>query len=176
MGVMQSIKRRKSVRAYDVKKPVTQNDLDQILEAARLAPSARNLQDWKFLVIKDKKMLKDLVPACKEQKFVAQADCVVVSCSDATDYIMTCGQQAYTVDISIAVTHMCLMAAELGIGSCWLGAFFENDVKKLLGVPDKFRVVALLTLGYPDGKDLSNVVTTTRKDLKEIVRYDKWDF
>jgi len=64
----------------------------------------------------------------------------------------------------------------LGIGSCWLGAFYEDRVKGLLNIPSEYRVVALLTLGYPAGRPLSQIVTTNRKELKEIVCYDKWSF
>ncbi len=176
MGVLDVIKLRKSVRVYSKDKEIKDEDLKKILESARLAPSAKNIQDWKFVVVRDKNVLKKLVPACKDQKFVGECSCVIAACSDETEYLMTCGQPAYTVDISIAVAHMELMAAEIGIGSCWLGAFYEDRVKKELGVPSNARVVALLTLGYPDGKDLSEIVTTTRKDIKEIVCYDKWSF
>jgi len=68
-----------------------------------------------------------------------------------------------------------LMAAELGIGSCWLGAFYEDKVKELLGIPANVRIVNMLTLGHP-AKELKGIVTTNRKDLKDIVRYDKWLF
>jgi len=175
MGVMEAIKIRKSVRSYDKGHKVSDTDLLKILEAGRLAPSAKNIQDWRFVVIKDKALLTKLVPACKDQQFVAEGSVVIAGCSGATDYIMTCGQQAYTVDLSIALEHMALMAAELGIGSCWIGAFYEDRVKELLHVPKDVRIVDLLVLGYPD-KELSKIVTTTRKDMKEIVCYDKWKF
>ncbi len=176
MSVLDVIKLRKSVRAYRQDKDLSTEDLAKILESARLAPSARNLQEWKFVVVKNKETLKDLVPACKDQKFVGTCSCAVVACSADTDYIMSCGQPAYTVDLSIAVSHMTLMAAELGIGSCWLGAFYEDKVKAVLEIPSKVRVVAILTLGYPAGKELSEIVTTPRKPIEELVRYDKWTF
>ncbi|HOW17176.1 MAG TPA: nitroreductase family protein [bacterium] len=176
MSVLDVIKLRKSVRAYDKEKQVSDESLLKILEAARLAPSAKNVQEWKFMVVKDRKILKDLVPACKEQKFVGDCSCVIAACSNETEYVMTCGQAAYVVDLSIAVAHMSLVAAELGIGSCWLGAFHEDRVKGVLNIPSEYRVVALLTLGYPAGRPLSQIVTTNRKELKEIVCYDKWSF
>ena len=176
MGILDVIKLRKSVRAYSKDKEIKEEDLKKILESARLAPSAKNVQEWKFVVVRDKNTLKKLVPACKDQKFVGECSCAIAACSGETEYFMTCGQPAYTVDLSIAVAHMGLMAAELGIGSCWLGAFYEDKVKDVLGVPSNVRVVALLTLGYPDGKNLSEIVTTTRKNIKEIVCYDKWSF
>lgn len=175
-SVLDVIKIRKSVRAYSKDKDVSDEDLEKILEGARLAPSAKNFQEWKFVVVRDKSILKELVPACKDQQFVADSSCVVAACTAETDHIMTCGQHAYTVDLSIAVAHMELVAAEFGIGSCWLGAFYEDKVREVLGVPSNVRIVALLTLGYPAGKDLCDIKTTARKSMKEIVSYNKWGF
>ncbi len=175
-SVLDIIKLRKSVRAYEKDKNISDKDLNTILEGARFSQSAKNIQDWKLLVVKERETFRQLVPACKDQSFIADASCVIAACSADTDYLMTCGQPAYTVDVSIAVSNMSLVAAELGIGSCWLGAFFEDRVKEVLGIPSKVRVVAILVLGYPAGKKLSEVVTTTRKDVKEIVSYDKWGF
>ncbi|MFH1224108.1 MAG: nitroreductase family protein [Pseudomonadota bacterium] len=175
MGLMDVIKGRKSVRAYNKNKNISEENLTKILEAGRLAPSAKNIQGWKFIVVRDKKLLSELVPACKDQKFIADSYAVVAGCSDITDYVMTCGQPAYTVDLAIALEHMALMAAELGIGSCWIGAFYEDKVKQILNVPANVRIVSLLVLGYSE-KELSKMVTTTRKELKEVVCYDKWSF
>ena len=149
MDFMDLVKLRKSVRAYAPERELDAKTLNQILDAGRFAPSAKNLQEWKFIVVKDKNTLSKLVPACKDQKFIAEASVLIAGCSDNTDYLMTCGQPAYTVDLAIALEHMALMAAELGIGSCWIGAFYENRVKEILDIPANVRVVNLLTLGYP---------------------------
>ena len=175
MSIMDVMKLRKSVRAFNAEKKISDADLTKILEAGRIAPSAKNLQEWKFLVVKDRSLLKQLVPACKDQRPVGEASAVIVGCSDMTDYIMTCGQPSYTVDLAISLEHMVLMAAELGIGTCWIGAFYEDRVKEILNIPAKVRIVNMLTLGYP-AQDLKTIVTTTRKELKEIVCYDKWSF
>ena len=161
MGFMDLVKLRKSVRAYVPGQELDTHALTKILEAARFAPSAKNLQEWKFIVVRDKSTLAKLVPACKDQKFIAEVSAVIVGCSDNTDYVMTCGQPAYTVDLAIALEHMALMAADLGIGSCWIGAFYEDRVKEILNIPAKVRVVNLLTLGHP-AQELSKIVTTTR--------------
>lgn len=175
MGFMDLVKLRKSVRAYVPGQEIDAKTLNKILDAARFAPSAKNIQDWKFIVVRDKNTLSEFVPVCKDQKFVSQAAAIIVGCSDYTDYIMTCGQPAYTVNLAIALEHMALMAAELGVGSCWLGAFYEDKVKEMLGVPANVRVVNMLALGYP-AQDLSKIVTTTRKDVDEMVCYDRWTF
>jgi len=175
MEFMELVKLRKSVRSYKKGHGIDARTLNTILDAARLAPSAKNLQEWKFVIVKDRALLSALVPACKDQKFIADAAAVVIGCSDATDYIMTCGQHTYPIDLAISLEHMALMAAELGIGSCWIGAFYEDKVKDLLDIPAHVRVVNLLVLGYPE-QELSKIVTTTRKDIDEITCYDKWSF
>jgi len=172
---MDLVKLRKSVRAFVPGKEIDTKTLNKILDAARLAPSAKNLQEWKFIVVRDKNTLSKLVPACKGQGFVGESAVLIAGCADKTDYTMTCGQYAYTVDLAISLEHMVLMAAELGIGSCWIGAFYEDKVKEILGIPSNVRIVNMLILGYPT-HDLSKIVTTTRKELDEIVCYDKWTF
>jgi nitroreductase len=142
MSFIELVRLRKSVRVYDKDRRIDNNELKKILEAGRLAPSAKNLQEWKFLVVKDRGLLEKLIPACKEQSFVGDASCVIVACADKTDYVMTCGQPAYVVDLAISIEHMALMAAELGIGSCWIGAFYEEKVKDLLDIPELVRVVS----------------------------------
>jgi len=175
MSFIDLVKLRKSVRAYDKSRLLADDELKKILEAGRLAPSAKNLQEWKFVVVKDKAILEKMVPACKDQAFIADGSCVLVGCSDKTDYIMTCGQQAYTVDLAISIEHMALMAAELGVGSCWIGAFYEDKVRDLLDIPEDVRIVNLLVLGYPK-RDLKEISGPGRKGLEEIVCYNVWNF
>ena len=167
--VLEAIRKRQSVRSYQDKE-IPQEILQQILEAGRLAPSAKNTQSWKFIVVKDKDLRKKLVSACKNQKFVGEAPVVIAGCGTCPDYIMTCGEHAYSIDLAIALDHMSLEAASLGLGSCWIGAFYQDQVKEILGVPEGVRVVNLLTLGYPEKLGLK----TRRKPLSEIVCYDKY--
>jgi nitroreductase len=161
--------KRRSIRAYE-KKPVEDEKLHQVLKAARRAPSANNMQEWKFVVVRDKLKIEKLTYACKQQSFVNEAPVIIVACAVKSDYIMTCGQYAYTIDLSIAMTHMMLAATALDLGTCWLGAFFEDKVKKILKIPDDIRVVGILTLGYPRFQPQE----TNRKQLGEIVSFDKW--
>jgi len=174
MSVMDVIKLRKSVRSY-ADAPLEDEALGQILEAGRLAPSARNLQEWRFVVVRDKELLTKLVPACKDQKFVGEAGAVIVACSDLTEYQMSCGQLAYPIDLAIAVDHMSLAAAELGVGSCWIGAFYEDKVKELLSIPENVRAAIILVVGRPS-TPLDEIEPKPRKALEEIVRYDAWGF
>ena len=170
MDVMEAIKKRYSVRSYQDRAVETEK-LDSILEAARLAPSASNRQEWRFVVVQDKGIRQRLMQAAKDQAFVGQAPVVVVACAKTDSHVMTCGQQCYPIDVAIAIEHMALKATEEGLGTCWIGAFYEDKVKEILGIPKDIRVVALLTLGYPvklrpNPKD--------RLRLKEIVMYEGW--
>ena len=169
MDVMEAIKKRYSVRSYQDRAVETEK-LD-ILEAARLAPSASNRQEWRFVVVQDKGIRQRLMQAAKDQAFVGQAPVVIAACAKTDSHIMTCGQQCYPIDVAIAVEHMALKATEEGLGTCWVGAFYEDKVKEILGIPQDIRVVALLVLGYPvklrpNPKD--------RLRLKEIVMYERW--
>ena len=167
--VLEAIKKRQSVRSYQ-NKEIPEDVLRQVLEAGRLAPSANNKQHWKFIVVKDEDLRKKLVPACKNQKFVEEAPVVIAGCGTDPDYVMTCGEHSYSIDLAIALDHISLEAASLGLGTCWIGAFYQDQVKEILGVPEGVRVVNLLTLGYP--KELGP--KTGRKPLSEIVCYNKY--
>jgi len=170
MDVMEAIKKRYSVRSYkDI--PVEEEKLLSILEAARLSPSANNKQEWRFIVVRDKKTIEKLSKASKNQIFIKEAPVVIVCCAKTDNHIMTCGQLCYPIDVAIAIEHMVLKATEEGLGTCWIGAFYEEEVKKILNIPKEIRVVELLTLGYP--KD-SPPVSKNRLPLNEIVMYEKW--
>jgi nitroreductase len=125
MNVMDAVRVRRSIRAYQ-DRPVEDEKLLKVLEAGRLAPSARNLQDWKFIVVRDENKRQRLSVMAMDQSFVAQAPVVIVACGTDTKYIMTCGLYTYPIDVAIAVDHMSLEAADLGLGTCWVGAFYED--------------------------------------------------
>lgn len=167
--VLEAIKKRQSVRSYR-EKEIPEEVLQQILEAGRLAPSASNQQGWKFIVVKEENLRKKLVPTCKNQKFVGEAPVVIAGCATNPDHIMSNGEHSYPIDLAIALDHMSLEAASLGLGTCWIGAFYQDQVKEILGVPEDVRVVALMPVGYP--KELGS--KTGRKPLSEIVCYDKY--
>ncbi|NYT02093.1 MAG: nitroreductase [Methanosarcinales archaeon] len=169
MEVTQAIRDRRSVRNFQ-SRAVEEDKLRMVLEAGRLAPSARNLQNWKFIVVRDQETRNKLAEAAKGQSFVAQAPVVIAACGTKADYVMTCGQAAYSIDVAIAVDHMTLQAVELGLGTCWIGAFYEDQVKEILGVPTEVRVVALLPLGYP----AESTPPTRRKTLEEVTCEERW--
>ena len=169
MNVIEAIKARRSVRSYQ-ERAVEPQKLDQILEAARLAPSASNQQDWKFIVIQDAGTRQALVKACHDQAFIAQAPVVIAACSTNPDRVMASGQSAAAVDLAIAVDHMTLAAVELGLGTCWIGAFDAPAVAKLLDVPADAVVVHVLPLGYPAKTSSAR----PRKAASEVVCQEKF--
>ena len=148
MDIMEAIKARCSVRSYQ-ERPVEEEKLKGILEAARLAPSASNRQEWRFVVVQDKEKRQCLMKAAKNQLFVGEAPIIIACCAETDNHLMTCGQLCYPIDIAIAIEHMALKATEEGLGTCWIGAFYEEQVKDILDIPKGIRVVQLLTLGYP---------------------------
>lgn len=168
MDLFDAIVKRRSIRKY-INKPLPESALSKILEAGRLANSARNRQEWAFIAVTDDELKEKLVPACRDQDFVAESGALIVGCA-TNEYTMRCGQPAHVVDTSIALDHMQLAASALGLGTCWLGAFYQDKVKEILDIPDNISVIGILTVGIPDetGRDKK------RKPIEEIVYYNKW--
>jgi nitroreductase len=140
------------------------------LEAGRLAPSAGNLQEWKFVVVSDKGTREKLAKTSTAERFIREAPVTIIACATITDHVMECGQLAYPIDVAIAVDHITLKAVEDGLGTCWIGGFDEEEVKKILGIPDNIRIVTLLTIGYP--KYVPG--PRKRKRMEEIVAHEEW--
>lgn len=171
MSILEQIKKRYSVRSYQ-DRPVEKKKLDSVLEAARLAPSAKNFQEWRFVVVQNAETRKRMVPAANNQVFVGQAPVIIACCATNCDHVMRCGQLSYPIDLAIAIDHMTLQAVEEGLGTCWVGSFFEDQVKNVLGIPKDVRVVELLVLGYP----ADHLHPKNRNPVESIVSYDKWAF
>jgi nitroreductase len=167
--VLNSIKKRFSVRKFTVQK-IEQEKMDEVLEAARMAPSARNIQPWKFVVITDAEKREKLTEVCKGQTFVSQATATIAVCVNNLDYKMTCGFRGAVIDAAIAGEHIALQAAELGLGSCWIGAFHQDKLRQLIDLPAEYEAVALLPIGYPD----KNKGNRNLKDKQEVVSYNSF--
>jgi len=170
MDVHEAIRTRKSVRAWR-EAPIEEDKLQRVLEAARLAPSARNLQEWRFVVVSDPDLRRRVGIDAAGQEFVAQAPVVIACCAESDGRLMRCGQQAYPIDVAIAIDHLTLAAAAEGLGTCWIGSFDEGRVRELLGIPPAVRVVQLLALGYPLDP---SPVEKHRLSLSEIVHRERW--
>lgn len=169
MNIYEAIEKRRSVRAYQ-DEPVPEESLKKILEAGRLAPSAHNAQEYKFVVVKDAQKRKQLAKAASDQRFIAEAPVIIGAVSLNPEHLMSSGVPAYGVDLGIALDHMTLAAVEEGLGTCWIGAFSQDEVKKILKIPESYKVVALLPLGVP--YDRPGV--KSRKSLKELVCYEEF--
>jgi len=170
MDVMDAIKRRKSVRSY-LARPVEDEKLNAVMEAARFAPSASNRQEWRFVIVRELENRKRLAAAAGGQTFVGEASVLIVACAETDGHVMRCGQLCYPIDVAIALDHLSLAAAELGLGSCWIGLFDEKKVKEILRIPDEIRVVELMPLGYPSDP---STVAKKRLPLDRIVKYEHW--
>ncbi|MBN2072847.1 MAG: nitroreductase family protein [Actinobacteria bacterium] len=168
---MDLVEKRKSIRSY---KPdeVEEEKLNYILQAFRRAPSAKNLQPWKLVVVKNKSMINDLAIACNNQMFLAEAPIIIAVCAkeDEAYGVMGGYMSSYPIDIGIALEHLILAAAEQGLGTCWIGAFKEKLVKDILKIPENVRVAALTPVGYPAGEGSAR----GRKPLSEIVSYERY--
>ncbi|MEM2865914.1 MAG: nitroreductase family protein [Candidatus Hadarchaeales archaeon] len=167
MDVYSAIRERRSVRAYRPD-PVPEEALRRMLEAARLAPSAKNLQPWKLVVVRDPERRKKLAEAAHGQSFVAEAPVVIAAVALDPERVMRCGVPSYAVDVAIVVDHLTLAAVQEGLGTCWIGSFSQEEARKVLGVPEKYMVVALLPVGYPADEPLPK----WRKELDELVCHE----
>lgn len=171
MDYYELIRTRRSVRNF-AQRPVEEDKLMRVLDAARVAPSGKNAQAWKFIVVKEQELKEQIVKASKGQKFLAEADCIIVCAVNETEVYQKQGNYmtSFALDGAIALDHLILAAHSEGLGTCWIGAFFEDQVKEILQIPDPYRVVAMTPLGYPAGeqRDLG------RKALDEIVAFNGW--
>ena len=169
MEIIEAIRSRRSIRKYQ-DRAIEPERLMRVLDAGRIAPSAKNLQDWKFIVVRDGEKRRRLAEAAMGQAQVAAAPVVIAACATKPDNIMPCGQLCYPIDLAIALDHMSLAAVAEGLGTCWIGAFYEDRVKEILGIPAGVRVTSMLTLGYP----AESPAARPRKKQEEIVVYDGW--
>jgi nitroreductase len=170
MNVLDAIKTRKSVRSY-LDKPVEDDKLNTILNAGRLAPSASNRQEWRFVIVRDPTIRERIAEAANGQTFVGEAPVIIIACAETNEHVMACGQLCYPINVAIALDHISLAAVELGLGTCWIGAFDEHKVKEILGIPKEIRVVELMPLGYPSNP---SPVEKNRLPIDMIVKYDRW--
>ncbi len=172
MDIGKCIKKRRSCRAYVDKKVPDEIVLD-ILDGARLAPSAGNIQSWKFIIVTSDKMKEKLSKACMDQTWMADAPVFVVVCNDrkkVLDHYEGKGEKYGVQHAAIATTFILLKAAEHGLGSCWVGGFDEDEIAKILSIPDSVDPEVIITLGYPKNYN----VAEEKYDLKDLVYFGKY--
>lgn len=183
MDVFKAIKWRRSVRKFS-EQQIERAKVLQILEASRLAPSSSNRQAWHFVVVDDKAIIEqipDTVPVGTQRivNFVRKAPIVIAGCytKAVTHYIaQLAGHENHLVDVSIAMAQMTLAATELGIGTCWIGWYRESRLRRLLKLPRRYKIVALLVLGYPaepsTEESIAGIPARPRKALADIVSHN----
>ena len=160
---------RYSVRAYKPD-PVSDKELEGVLDAARLAPTAANRQAFQLIVIHTAGREKELKRIYGRDWFV-QAPLVICACGmPGKNWVRSDGKNYNDVDVAIVMDHLILAAANLGLGTCWIGAFDPSAAREVLGLPTDVEPVAFTPLGYPADEPRAKV----RKALPELVRYEKW--
>jgi nitroreductase len=168
MDLLEVIKKRRSIRTYK-KQDLPQGAIEKLLEAARWAPSAGNVQPWEFVVASTQKTKQELSKAAFSQKDLEEASVVIVVCADqkrAAESYDVRGKTLYCLqDTAAAVQNILLTAYSLGLGSCWVGAFNEDEVRKVIKAPKEMRPVALVPIGYPNEAPAAR----SRRPLSEII-------
>jgi nitroreductase len=173
MELSDAIKGRRSIRAF---KPldVPEETVEKLVDAACYAPSAGNTQPWAFVIAKKMKTKKKLATAAYNQAFVEEAPVVIVVCADENRCSMRYGRRGATLyclqDTAAATQNILLTAFSLGLGTCWVGAFDEDEAKKAVNAPEGMRPVAMIPIGYANKKPLQR----SRRALKQIVYQEEF--
>jgi len=173
MDIYDAIRTRRSVRAYR-SDPIPQAVLTRVLDAARVAPSAGNVQPTRLILVTDPGAREELAALCANQSFIAEAPIVVVACGLRMNLQSDAAKPEYRVliDGSIATDHLTLAARAEGLGTCWIGVVGSEDIKRYLGLPEDTDVVAVTPLGYPDGDAFTE--PGGRIAMDEFIRWERW--
>ena len=169
MELYEAIQKRYSVRSYEAK-DVEEDKLRRVLDAGRVAPSANNRQEWKFIVVRDAAVREKLVAAA-EQDWMKSAPVIIVIVGLTDGVTMFCDVPKDPVDCAIAIDHMTLAAVAEGLGTCWIGHFKQEEAKQALGVPAEAKIIEMLPIGYPKGPAKTQ---KPRKSFDEVVCWEKY--
>jgi nitroreductase len=164
MDTFQCIRTRRTTRAF-LPTDVPEQTIRKILEAGRLTPSARNLQPWHFVVIKDRGMLQQLSALCTTGRFIEQASCAVAVVTDPTN-------NWHEIDGARAVQNMELAGWNEGVGTCWIGSMNRDGIKELLGIPKSLHLLTILPFGYPVQSDAQR--RRTKKRPEEVCHWGQF--
>lgn len=171
MDIFEIFKLRRSIRAF-TEEDVSDEQIEKILEAARWAPSAGNIQPWEFIVVRRPDIKRDLARAALNQTFIEEAPVVIVACANEIRSGRIYGSRGVNLyciqDTAAAIENMLLAACALGLGACWVGAFDEEAARKILRIPRGVRPVAMIPVGYPAEKPSP----PRKRPLKEIAHYE----
>jgi len=171
MNVFEAIKERRSIRSFK-EQDVKEEDIEMLIEAARWAPSAGNIQPWEFIIVRRHELKKELAEAAFGQAFVEEAPIVIVVCADENRSFQgysVRGKTLYCIqDTAAAIQNIHLTAHSLGLGTCWIGAFSEGETAKILKVPNGVRPVAIVPIGYP----AESPAPRNRRPINQIIHYE----
>jgi nitroreductase len=168
--IIEEIVNRRSIREYS-QKTIEPDKLERILEAARLAPTARNQQDWKLILVRNSVLKEKLVDfAAPHQQFLKGAPILIAACALNPAYVMRCGHPAYLIDLAIVLEHIALQAVREGLGTCWIGSFDEVKAKTVLNIPRNMHIVELMSIGYPAQMPPAR----NRKAVEDLICWDSW--
>ncbi len=153
MDLLDAVAKRRSIRTYK-KQDLPPGIIEKLLEAARQAPSAGNVQPWEFVVACTQKTKMDISQGAFGQKDIQEASVVIVVCADEKRAAENYGDRGRTLyclqDTAAAIQNIMLTACSLGLGTCWIGAFKEDEIRKIIKAPENMRPVALIPVGYPN--------------------------
>jgi nitroreductase len=170
MSLVEIIKKRRSVRKFE-EKEIPKEILEELKEAIIWAPSAGNLQSRKFYFVFNEEIKRKLAVAALNQDFIAKAHLVVVGCCDLEkiSWYGERGKNLYTIcDVSASIENLMLLATEKGLGTCWVGAFDEGEVSKILNLPKNLRPIAIIPVGFPAEKPSSPERVSKNEAIKEV--------
>ena len=171
MDVLEAVKGRRSIRAFK-NRDVPAEIVEKLIEAARWAPSAGNIQPWEFIIVRKPKIKRRLVEAALDQVFIEEAPVVIVVCANEVRSSQGYGVRGETLyciqDTAAATQNIHLTAYSLGLGTCWVGAFREEEAREILKIPRGIRPVAILPVGYPAEAPIPRM----RKSISQIVHYE----
>lgn len=173
MDLLEVIRKRRSIRTFK-KQDLPQGTVEKLLDAARWAPSAGNVQPWEFVIASAEKTKQQLAHAAFNQKGLKEASIVIVVCADerrAFESYNVRGRSLHCLqDTAAAIQNILLTAYSLGLGSCWIGAFKEDEVKKVVNAPAEMRPVALIPVGYPNESPSER----NRRSVREIMHQESF--
>jgi nitroreductase len=169
--VFEAIQGRRSIRAFESRE-VPEELVERLIEAARWAPSAGNIQPWEFIIVRKQEIKRKLAEAALWQSFIEEAPVVIVVCADEVRSTQGYGMRGKTLyciqDTAAAIQNIHLAAYSMGLGTCWVGAFGEDEARKVLKTPAGIRPVAIIPVGYP----AETPSPRSRRPLKQIVHYE----
>jgi nitroreductase len=174
VDLWEAVQERHSVRNFDKDRDVSPKIVTKLLEAAIRAPSAGNCQPWYFFVVRNQEVKRTLAQAALGQWFLSEAPVVIVVCAEPERSALRYGNRGrylYSLqDTAAATEHILLAAVACGLGSCWVGAFDEDEASRALNLPSHLRPVAIIPIGYPVGRPSPRTDRRRLATVSELVK------